>query len=244
MRLVSSHRSYCGSPVPLVCMTGSSAPWPSGCGGDSYPPNPSGTSSGQTMPPFSRISAYSRSICSRSQSMPRSRNTNFRRALLRFWRLPYLLNTRTTASQRLSRRSSGRNSSSSWASVGRGPRPPPITTRKPRRPSRTTARRLISLMAPAMQSFARQIAGEVLAQKCVGDSLGVGPHVEDLVAAEARQRAGGDVAHSVVAGFAIGESGVGQQVHDVGHLRQRHEVILHVLAGGDVALAAGEGLAD
>src|ERR1035441_5982272 len=92
--------------------------------------------------------------------------------------------------------------------------------------------------------LARQIAGEILSQKRVADSLGVGPYVEDLVAAQARQRAGGDVAHGVVAGFAIGESGVGQQVHDVGHLGQGHEVILHVLAGGDVAFAAGEPFAD
>src|SRR5205085_1599006 len=75
------------------------------------------------MPPFSRISAYSLSICSFTHSNPRSRTTNLKRALLRFLRLPYSLNTRRTASIRFTRRSSGRNSSRSRASVGLGPLP-------------------------------------------------------------------------------------------------------------------------
>ncbi len=83
-----------------------------------------------------------------SQAKPRSRSTNFMRALFLFLRLPYWLKTRMMASQRLSRRSSGTNSSSSWASVGSGPRPPPMIMRKPRLPSRITARSPISLMAP------------------------------------------------------------------------------------------------
>ncbi len=88
--------------------------------------------------------------------------------------------------------------------------------------------------------LARQIAGEVLAQEGVGHPLGVRAHVEYLVAGDAGPGAGGDVADGVVAGFAVGEAGIGQQVHQVGHARQRNEVILHILARGDVAAASAE----
>ena len=92
--------------------------------------------------------------------------------------------------------------------------------------------------------LARQVAGEILAQKRVSQSLGVGAHVEDLVVGDAGPGAGGDVAHRVVAGFAIGQAGVGQHVHEIGHPVQRDEVELHVLAGGEVAPAAAELVGD
>ena len=49
-------RVVSGSPVRWFT-TGSSAPLPSGCGCDWYPPKPSGTISGQAIPPFARMSA-------------------------------------------------------------------------------------------------------------------------------------------------------------------------------------------
>src|SRR5471032_2795079 len=124
---------------------------PEGC--ERNPPKPSGTISGHAIPPLARMSWYSFSICSFIQAMPRSRSTNFMRAVFLFLRLPYWLKTRITASHLFSRRSTGTNSSRSCASTGIGPRPPPMIMRNPRRPSRTTARSPISLMAPWMQSW-------------------------------------------------------------------------------------------
>jgi len=49
----------------------------------------SGSRAGQAMPPLARMSAYSISMCSLSHSMPRSRRTNFRRALFLLARSPY-----------------------------------------------------------------------------------------------------------------------------------------------------------
>ncbi len=92
--------------------------------------------------------------------------------------------------------------------------------------------------------FARQVLREVLAQHRVGQLLRVGAHVEDFVARDAAPDAGGDVADGIEAGFANGESGIVQHVHQVGGARERHEVILHVLARGDVAFAAGELVGD
>ena len=92
--------------------------------------------------------------------------------------------------------------------------------------------------------FARQVAGEVLAEEGVGEALGVGADVEDFVLREPGPGAGGDVADRVVAGFAIGEADVGEEVHEVGDLGEGDEVILDVLAGGEVAAAAAEFVGD
>ena len=83
--------------------------------------------------------------------------------------------------------------------------------------------------------FTGQVLGEFLAEERVGDALGVGADIENLVGGDAGPRAGGDVADGVVAGFAIGEADIGEQVHQVRDLCQGDEVILHVLAGGEVA---------
>ena len=85
---------------------------------------------------------------------------------------------------------------------------------------------------------------EVLAQERVGEALRVGTHVEDFVVRECRPTGSGHVADGVEAGLAIGQADVGQHVHQVGHARQRDEVILHVLAGGEVAFAAAELVGD
>ncbi|SPE37158.1 hypothetical protein SBA3_260014 [Candidatus Sulfopaludibacter sp. SbA3] len=92
--------------------------------------------------------------------------------------------------------------------------------------------------------FARQVAGQVLAEKGVGHALGVGAHIENFVVRDPRLGAGGDVTHGVVAGLAIGQAGVGEHVHEVWHAHQRHEVILDVLPRGEVALAAAELVGD
>ena len=92
--------------------------------------------------------------------------------------------------------------------------------------------------------FARQVAGEVLAKEGVGDALRVGAHVEDFVGGKASPGACGDVADRVVAGLPVGEPDIGEQVHEVGDALQGDEVILDVLAGGEVALAAAELVGD
>src|ERR1035438_1159250 len=92
--------------------------------------------------------------------------------------------------------------------------------------------------------FAREVAGEVLAQECEGQALGVRANVEDFVVGDAGQGAGGDVADGVVAGFAIGHADIGQQVHEAGDVGERYEVILDVLAGSKVRSAAGEFVGD
>jgi hypothetical protein len=92
--------------------------------------------------------------------------------------------------------------------------------------------------------FARQIAREILAQKGVRHFLRVGAHVENFVAGDAGQGADGDVAHGVVAGLAIGQPHVRQQVHKAGDARQRHEMVLNVLPRGEVAPAAAEFVRD
>ena len=97
------------------------------------------------------------------------------------------------------------------------------------------------LVAAAVESdleLAGQIAGEILAQEGVRDALGVGTHVEDFILGKAGPDARGDVADGVVAGLAIGEADIGQEVHEAGDLRERDEVVLDVLAGGEVAFAA------
>src|ERR1022692_1130429 len=99
------------------------------------------------------------------------------------------------------------------------------------------------LVAAAVEGeleFARQVAGEVLAQEGVGEALGVGADVEDFVARNTGPGAGGDVADGVVAGLAVGEPDIGQEVHQVGDLVERDEVILDVLAGGEVTASAAE----
>ena len=64
----------------------------------------------------------------------------------------------------------------------------------------------------------------------------VGRDVERLRAADAGERAGGDVADGVAAGLARGDADGGQAAHDVGRVLDVDEVQLDVLAGGDVQM--------
>ena len=177
------------------------------------------------------------------------------RAVFLFLRLPYWLKTRITASHLLSRRSSGTNSSSSCASVGSGPKPAAddhaeaalAVANHGAQADIVDGALYAILVAAAVErefEFARQIAGQILAQERVGQPLRVGTHVEDFVLRDARPGAGGHVADRVVAGLAIGEPDIGQQVHQVGHAVERHEVILDILAGGEVAASAAELVGD
>ena len=88
--------------------------------------------------------------------------------------------------------------------------------------------------------FARQVAGQILAQQSECEPLRVWPHIENLVARNPGPDARGYVAHGVVAGLAIGHPGVGQHVHQVGRARERHEMKLDVLPRRQVSLAAAE----
>ena len=69
--------------------------------------------------------------------------------------------------------------------------------------------------------------------------MGVGGYVEALVAANAGQGAGGDVAHHVAAGFLRGDVHCGQTPHEVGGIVDVNEVELEILPRGDVADGIG-----
>ena len=88
-----------------------------------------------------------------------------------------------------------------------------------------------------------ELAAEILrvgmAEQKAHGRLRVGRDVERLVAAHAGERAGGDVAHRVAAGFARRDADRGQAPHDVRRVLDVDEVELEVLARGDVADAVG-----
>ncbi len=88
--------------------------------------------------------------------------------------------------------------------------------------------------------LARQAVGQFLVEERKGDALCIGMHVEHFILEQAAQRARRDIAHRVVAGFARRQTGIGQPMQHVGNLRQRDEMILHVLARGEVALATSK----
>ena len=104
------------------------------------------------------------------------------------------------------------------------------------------ARNAIAARAAVEGDFelARQVARQILAQQSIRHPLCVRPHVENLVPRNARPGAGGDVAHRVVAGLAVGQPGVREHVHQVGHARQRHEMKLDILPRRQVPSAAAE----
>ena len=67
--------------------------------------------------------------------------------------------------------------------------------------------------------------------------LRIGVHVENFVFEQAAQRARGDIADRVVAGLARSEPDIGQAMQYVWNVAQRNEMILDVLARGEVAFA-------
>ena len=69
-------------------------------------------------------------------------------------------------------------------------------------------------------------------------------HVENFVGQQPAERTRGDVADRVVAGLARGQAEVRQPVQQVRYARQRNKMILNVLAGGEVSLAAAELVGD
>ena len=85
--------------------------------------------------------------------------------------------------------------------------------------------------------LARHAVGEFLVQEGEGDAARVRVDVEGLVRQQTAERARGDVAHGVVAGLARSQPLVREQVEQVWHAGQRNEVVLHVLARGQVAFA-------
>ena len=92
--------------------------------------------------------------------------------------------------------------------------------------------------------LAGQITGEILAQKGVGQSLGVGPHVENLIGGNPRPGTNGHIPHGVVAGLAIRQAHVCQQMHQIGYARQRNEMILNILSGGEMPAPSAEFVGD
>ena len=92
--------------------------------------------------------------------------------------------------------------------------------------------------------LAPHFLGVAVTQQMVGHRLGVGRGIEGLAAADAGQRAGGDVAHRVAAGLAGGDAHGRQPAHEIGRVFDVDVVQLHVLAGGDVADGVGVLLGD
>ena len=105
------------------------------------------------------------------------------------------------------------------------------------------------MIAPAMQSSLQpenailnlrgMLSVSSLCRNANASRRRIGLHVENLVVQQSAQRARRHVADRVVAGFARGQPDIGQHVQQRrGTCAQRHEVILHVLPGGEVAFAA------
>ncbi len=93
--------------------------------------------------------------------------------------------------------------------------------------------------------FARHAVGQFLVQERERDFLRVRMHVENFVGQQPAQRTSGDVADRVVAGFARSQAEIRQPVQQVGATsRQRNEMILDVLASGEVSFAAAELVGD
>jgi hypothetical protein len=88
--------------------------------------------------------------------------------------------------------------------------------------------------------FARHAVGEILAQEGESNLLSVGTHIEEFIVSETRFGAGSDVANGVETSFARGHARIGKTMHQVGHIGKRNEVVLQILAGGQMAAAAGE----
>ena len=92
---------------------------------------------------------------------------------------------------------------------------------------------------PATREGHLELAAEVLGVGVPEEEphgrAGVGGHVEGLVAADPRERAGGDVADGVAARFAGGDAHRREPAHQGRGVVHVDEVELHVLPGGDVA---------
>jgi hypothetical protein len=106
--------------------------------------------------------------------------------------------------------------------------------------------RAIGATAAADRRFelARQGRRVRPAQQVASERLDVGRRIERLVLGDAGERAARPVAHRVAAGLLGGDPGIGEPAQRRLGVGQRHEVILDVLPGRDVALAAAVDLGD
>ena len=151
------------------------------------------------------------------------------------------------------------NSSSACAGWGLAPRPPATNTWKPGfggavgegaggRDHADVVEHRLAAVGRAAGEVDLELAGQALrvrvAQQPVGGRLGPRRDVELLLRARAGEVAAHDVADGVAARLARGQADRRQQAQDLGRLLELDEVELHVLAGGEVAPAAGVGLGD
>lgn len=90
--------------------------------------------------------------------------------------------------------------------------------------------------------LARQRRRQGVPQEVPGQRIGERGDVKELALGHTGVRAAGDVAHRVPAGFARGDTDIGEELHRQLHIVQFHEMELDVLACGDVAKAARIGL--
>src|SRR6185312_13395 len=88
--------------------------------------------------------------------------------------------------------------------------------------------------------FSGQALDKGIAHERVGGALRIGTHIEDLIGGDAGPNAGSNVADGVEASLTVGHPDIGEQVHEIRHARERNEMILHVLAGRDMAPATAE----
>ena len=88
--------------------------------------------------------------------------------------------------------------------------------------------------------LARQKSELGLQRAPLAQDFAIGARVGDLVDCNAGALVAGDVAYAVAAGLDAVHVHAGQQVHHVGAVFQADPVELHVLAGGEVAIAAGD----
>ena len=194
-----------------------------------------------------------------TSSKPSSSTTHLRRARSLLSRLPVCSNTRSTDSMVGSRSSLAVNGSRASAGCGLAPRPPAMNTRKPCsiEPSsrvRVAATTPTSLNMAWPQSVSQpeklilNLRGSRWAngwcRKCWKAASAQGLMSKASYGQAPARWQPIDVAHGVAAGLAGGQPDRRQQAHDLGHLLELDEVELHVLAGGDVAPAPGEGLGD
>src|SRR5581483_1750989 len=87
--------------------------------------------------------------------------------------------------------------------------------------------------------LAAELLGVGVADQMPGERMGVGRHIEGFGAADAGDGAAGDVAETVAAGFARGDSDGSETPHDGGRVFDVDEVELDILARGDVGDSIG-----
>ena len=93
--------------------------------------------------------------------------------------------------------------------------------------------------AESRLEFPAEILTIGMPQQKFGHRAGVGSDIERFVRADARVRAGRDVAHRIAAGLSCGDSRCGQAAHHSGRIFDVHVVQLKILASGDVGDTVG-----